>query len=115
MNRLVAKSTLAATALAVSLGTVTAARAGQLDETVIHEKSAVSATVTFSRADLATADGRELLERRIRRAAEKVCGPLSYRDAGSLGILAERRECYNRAVDQAMSEVAAGQLASTAS
>ena len=114
MNTLVIKSTLAAAALAVSLGTITAAKAGQVDETFVQGAAASTQTVSFSRAELATEDGRTAVERRIHNAAEDVCGPLSYRDAGSLQLKMQRKACYKQAVAQAMSQIDADQIASTA-
>lgn len=64
-------------------------------------------SVTYDANDATTNYGREQLEREIRRAAEKVCGPQSLRKAISVGQLGKNRNCYKTSVAQAMKSVKA--------
>ncbi len=112
MKAIAIKSVLAAAALAVTTGISVNAVAGQMDETLVEASSVPTETVTFSRSELATTEGRTSVEARIRNAARKVCGPTDYLRAGSLARAADGKECYNRAVAQAMSQVNADQVAS---
>lgn len=114
MNRFVIKSTLSAAALAVSLGTIMTAKAEQLNETFVQAPGVRTEAVTYSHAELASEDGREAVERRIEKAAEKVCGLESYSITGNVGRYGKAKECYGQAVAQAMSEVNNDQVASIA-
>ncbi len=106
------KSILSAAALAVTAGISTGALADQLDETVVEGIALPTKTVSFSRAELATVEGRETIERKIRNAAEAVCGSRDMRIAGSLAVAADNEACYEDAVAQGMSQLNAGQVAS---
>ncbi len=112
MKAIAFKSILSATALAVTAGISINAAAGQVDETLVEGAAVPSKAVTFSRAELATTEGRDAVERQIRNAAEAVCGSRDVRIAGSLSVLAENEECYERAVNDAMAQLSAGQVAS---
>ncbi len=114
MKNTVIKSTLSVLAVTVSIGVMATAKAEQVDETLVKGEALRTETVTFSRAELATEDGREAFEYRVRHAAEKVCGSVSYREVGSLAIYTRNKECYNQAIADALSQVDRNQVASTA-
>jgi UrcA family protein len=76
MKNIGIKSTLSAAGAACCLGMAMNAKAGQLDEAFVHALAVPTATVSFSRAKLATDEGRAAAEHRIREAAKQVCGPL---------------------------------------
>ena len=59
--------------------------------------------VTYSPADANTSHGRVELERQVRRAAKKVCGPLDLNRAGSMRQLVQNHSCYKKAVTDALS------------
>lgn len=114
MNKFAIKGTLSAAAVALSLGMVMNAKAEQVGETLVQGTAMPSETISFSRAELSTEASRAALEYRIREAAEQVCGSVSYRQAGNLGEYTKRKDCYDQAVSQAMSQIGADQIASTA-
>lgn len=64
-------------------------------------------SVTYNTGDAATNYGRVELERQIRRAAEKVCGPQDLKQAISIGQAVKNRNCYDKAVTKAMNSVQA--------
>ncbi|MFV8818913.1 UrcA family protein [Haliea sp. E17] len=84
-----------------------------LDETTVRASNVPSEKVSYKRSELTTSEGRARVEQRIRRAAEDVCGHSDYRRSGSLHVSAKREECYDRAVDAAMSQIGADQVATT--
>lgn len=112
MKKLAIKSTLSAAAVAVSLGLMANAKAEQLDETFVNGASVPTATVSFSRAELASDEGRAAVELRVHMAAERVCGSQSYREAGGLSRYSDRKACYDQAISQAMSQMGSDQVAS---
>ena len=61
--------------------------------------------VTYSADDAATSYGRVELERQIRRAAKQVCGAQDLRSAGSIGQVMKNRNCYQKAVTDALSSI----------
>ncbi len=63
--------------------------------------------ITYNAQDLTNQYGRERLERLIRSAAEKVCGPQDLRRASSLKQMQENRKCYNDAIAQALGSIPA--------
>jgi len=69
--------------------------------------------ITYSAEMASTAEGRELLERKIRRAAVEVCGPQDLRRAGSLGLMSANRNCYRQAVEEAMRAIKPYGIATT--
>ena len=85
------KSILSAAALAVTAGISTNAVAGQVDETLVEALAVNSKTVSFSRAELNTAEGRATIEREIRNAADAVCGSRDLRIAG-LRVMSENQK-----------------------
>lgn len=112
MKAFAIKSILSAAALAVTAGLSTGAAASQLDETVVEGIAVPTASVSFSRAELATTEGRATVERKVRNAAEAVCGSRDLRIAGSLAAAARNETCYEEAVSQGMSQLNASQVAS---
>ena len=111
MKAIAFKSILSATALAVTAGISINAAAHQMDETLVEASGAPTKTVTFDQSELATLEGRAAIEARVRDAAKDVCGPMDYRRSGGLSELKDRKECYDRAVAQAMSQINADQVA----
>ena len=63
--------------------------------------------VTYNADDAVTNYDRIELESQIRRAAEQVCGPQSLRRAGSIGQVVINRNCYQKAVADALSSIKA--------
>ena len=111
MNRQSFKYSLAATALGVVLGVSAGASADTMDSTVVHASALPTEVVTYKRSELATDEGRAAVERRLRHAAEGVCGSTDLRIAGSLSAVADRQQCAKQAVDRAMSQIGADQVA----
>ena len=110
MNNIAIKSILAAAVLTVTGISANAA------ETAIEEVSVMSSVdpaevVTFKRSELASTEGREAVEARIRDAAKEVCGPTDYHRAGGLHGVKKSKECYHRAVSKAMRQIGADQVA----
>ena len=112
MKSIAMKRILPAVVLTLTAGLSGHAAAGEVNETVVRGHSVPSVTVTYSRAELATADGRAYVERRIRKAAEKVCGSRDLRIAGSLYIVARSEACYDDALAKGMSQLHSEQVAS---
>jgi len=112
MNSNTIKSTLSAAALILVAATSVHAATGQVDETFVQGNAVPTKTVAYSRAELETDDGRAAVEQRIRKAADAVCGPRGYRDAGSLSAAAYNKACYQQAIAQAMTQIDAASIAS---
>jgi UrcA family protein len=112
MKAFALKSIVSAAALAMTASVSLGAAAEQIDETLVEGAAAPTATVTFSRAELATTEGRATIERKIRNAAEEVCGSRDLRMAGGLAAAARNEVCYEDAVVQGMSQLNANQFAS---
>lgn len=104
-------SVVAAAVLAAQSG---AALAGRVDETMVRAGSEEvrSVRVQFRQSEMATAEGRAALQHRIERAAKDVCGPLGAREAGGLRLAVRNHQCYTNAIDSALSQIEAGELAS---
>ena len=73
-------------------------------QTVEEDKVLVSYDVRQS----ASEEGRADLERTIRAAAKKVCGPQDTRSAGSLSAAIDNKACVRNAVARAMRTVNSG-------
>ncbi|KAA1190558.1 UrcA family protein [Pseudohalioglobus sediminis] len=112
MKNIMIKSVLTASVLTMAAAAPLHASADGLTETIVRSKALPSAAVTFHRSELATVDGRRAVVKRVERAAEQVCGDLDYRKLGSLRRAADNRECYDRAVAQAMGQIESAQVAS---
>ena len=52
-----------------------------------------------------------MVENKIKRAAEKVCGPTGYREAGSLAAASHNRKCVEAAMATAVSQLDSSQVA----
>ena len=63
--------------------------------------------VTYDADDAVTNYDRIELERQIRLAAEQVCGSQSLRRAGSIGQVVINRNCYQKAVADALNSIKA--------
>lgn len=64
-----------------------------------------SISVRFADLNLDNDDGVAALYRRLRLAAESVCGPQSLRAAGALMTLRANRQCYDQTLDRAVAEI----------
>ena len=111
MNKTAIKSILSVAALTLTAGYSIGSAAEVVSETVIHGSALQSQSVSYSKVELQTTDGRMAVERRIERAAEKICGPQGLYQAGGISRAAKNRECFDQAVDHAMSQIGADQLA----
>lgn len=87
--------------VAAALAIPTLASADVEVQSVAHNKVLLSYDVDQT----ATEKGRAVLERRIRRAAEQVCGPQDLRTAGTLDELIDNRKCFKNSVARAMRAV----------
>lgn len=61
--------------------------------------------VSYDLKEVSTEQGRAELERQIRRAADRVCGPRTIREAGSFTQSMDNRNCYRAAVERALQAV----------
>ena len=61
--------------------------------------------VTYNAAEATTESVSIELERQVRRAAKKVCGPQYMRSAGSLRRWSQNRDCYKNAVADALDSI----------
>ncbi len=73
--------------------------------------------VSYDLKEVSTEQGRLELERQIRRAADRVCGPRNVREAGSFAQSRYNRDCFNAAVARAMRTVSSstGNIAAVSS
>ncbi len=110
MNKYVTKSTLTAAIFGLAGAFALNASAETMGETTVRAH-APSKAVSYTRSELATADGRAAVEDRIRQAAEQICGSTSLHEAGSIAIVSQRKACRSDAVDRAMSSIGADQVA----
>ncbi|MBL6746429.1 MAG: UrcA family protein [Pseudomonadales bacterium] len=88
-------------AVAVAFAVPTLASADVEVETIDESKVIVSYELT----EAATAKGRAQLERQIKRAAERVCGPQDLRRAGTLAEMMNNRACLKESVASAMNSL----------
>ena len=100
----------------VAAGVSAVAHAGDYSETRVTTTSEGLRTTSVSYADLdmAAADSREALERRLSRAALKVCGSPFRATAGSLSQAVQNKKCSDNAVAAAMREMSASDVTVTA-
>jgi UrcA family protein len=91
------KSIISATTITLVLALTGAAQAA-----VIQSNDSV--TVNTSELNLTTAEGRNALESRLRKAASKVCGSTSLRIVGSVSRLQENKACYKATLAKALEE-----------
>jgi len=92
------------------------ASAGEtLEQTVPSEAiETQSINIAYQGADLASDEGRARLYGKITRAAKAVCGPTGSRAAGGLRLASRNRQCYESAMQAAVSQVEAVQMVSLA-
>lgn len=117
MNKVrVMKQLVGAVVTVAALGAVQAQAdnsGNNYSETVIKSTAVRTQAVSYADLDTSTTDGQESLYHRISNAARKVCGSSDYRITGQLGVAADNEACYRRALNEALSQVNAGQVAST--
>jgi len=58
--------------------------------------------ITYNTEDVTTESGRVEIQRQVRRAAEKVCGPQRMMGSRSIRQLRENRHCFDETVDKAL-------------
>lgn len=107
----IGKSLAALTFAALSLGALQA-HADDYSETLVTSEGVRTQAVSVADLDLQSAGDRERLYHRLSNAAREVCGPADHRVTGHLGAAADNQACYRRALDEALSQVNAGQVAS---
>ena len=112
MNQ-VSKKMAAAAAMGLAAFVSFQASAGEFEETYVEGRKldADYIRIQYSSDALANAAGREELMARIEHAASAVCGPADLREAGSLKLANRNRDCFESAVDDALTQVDAGQVA----
>jgi UrcA family protein len=113
MNKTTIRNTLLAGLAGVVLAGSTLASAADIGVTQVttSAEGVRSAAVSYADLDLSDATARETLHYRIRRAARDVCGSAHVRVAGSVRRASENQACFERAMDQAMSQLSRSQLA----
>lgn len=92
-----------------SAGETVGETAGKTKAGIVQEQI----RITYSPEMASTVEGRERLERKIREAAAEVCGPQHLRRAGSLSLMIANRNCYQKAVADAMSAIKLPGIATT--
>lgn len=90
-------------AVAIAFATPTLASADVAIQSIEEDKVLVS----YDLKAVASEKGRAELERQVRRAAGRVCGPRNLREAGSLTAMRHNRSCFRAAVAKAMETVSA--------
>lgn len=98
LNRLLSAAA-AITLTMITLAAVQPARASEM--------TASTTTVAYSDLDLGTEAGARTLYRRLKTAANHVCGGVDHRDLGRDRIW---RQCYDKALGDAVARVAAPTL-----
>lgn len=102
----------AAAAASFALGFATHANAEE-SRAYLNPAAATTASVSvdYAESDLATAEGRATLQARIKRAAEQVCGPTGYREAGGLAAASHNRKCVEAAIETAVNQLDSSKVA----
>ena len=62
----------------------------------------VSVKVSYSGYDLRTTAGKQMIERKIKQAAQEICGATNYTQSRSLKQVSHSKTCYQDAVQDAM-------------
>lgn len=91
-----------------SVSIVAGAVQATADEAPAQLQAVNAISVSYADLNLESVAGRDTLQKRIDRAAEKVCGPQSTRLAGSLSRAVKAQECYEQARSDAMNAVERG-------
>lgn len=92
---------------AVIAFTVPAIASADIEVSKVEENQVV---VKYSPLNASTAFGRAEIEAQVKRAASQLCGPRSFREAGSLSEMRRNKSCYNEAVKDAMSQLKSSDL-----
>lgn len=74
-------------------------------EVKVSNVTAGAVKISYSSEDLLNEYGRSELEQQIRQAADRVCGPRQLRSAVSLERMMNNRNCYSKAVEDAMRSI----------
>lgn len=95
---------------AVSISTT----AAPLNERAATGSALPAITVSFVQSELSSAEGRAVVERRIRLAAKVVCGSVDHGVSRTLTphAIARNEACYERAVNEAMAQLGSSGIAS---
>jgi UrcA family protein len=117
MNNASLSKVVSATAFSLAVMLSSQANANATQEQAMSSQmiETQSISIPYADRDLATDTGRANLLGKIKRAAKEVCGPTGSREAGGLRFASRNRECYENAMEAAVSQVETGQLASLAS
>lgn len=91
-----------------SVGIVAGAVQATAADSQVQPQAVNTISVSYADLNLESAAGRDTLQKRIDRAAEKVCGPQSARLAGSLSRAVKAQECFQQARLDAMTAVELG-------
>ncbi len=112
MSKLTARKFIVAAAATLAMGGSMLTTAEAINETNVTTKAVVNtATVKYSDLNLSTVAGKQTLFFRVRSAAHEVCGKPGYTQTRSLSNAVETKACVNQAIDNAMAQAAAGQVA----
>lgn len=71
----------------------------------VSDKDENQVIVKYSPLNASTAFGLAEIEMQIKSAASKLCGPRTFREAGTVSEMMRNRSCYNEAVKDAMSQI----------
>ena len=69
-----------------------------------------SVTVSYADLNLDQYDGAKTLYRHLQQASKQACDVQSWREAGSLSLFAEGRQCYRETLSGAVGEINNDQL-----
>ena len=97
----------------VAAGVSAVASASDYSETLVTTtaEGLRTTSVSYADLDLNAADAQEALERRLSRAARKVCGSPYRATAGSMSQASENRQCADNAVAAAMRDISESDVA----
>ncbi|GAB3274496.1 UrcA family protein [Parahaliea aestuarii] len=90
------------------------AQAENYSETLVKSPAVRTQAVSYDDLDISSSEGMQTLHYRISAAARDVCGSNDHRITGHLSAAVDNQACYERAVNEALSQINAGQVASTA-
>lgn len=106
MNISTRRGAISAAALSLTIGFCAQVGAEEVqDYSIPAATSTQSVSIHYAPADLSTKESRAILQSKIKQAAEQVCGPTGYREAGSLAIASHNRKCVNDALEAAHSQL----------
>jgi|TARA_Y100000031_G_scaffold137557_1_gene162600 UrcA family protein len=83
---------------------IPAVASAEIESSQVNE---VEVRITYTNCDVATSSGRIELERQVRQAAEKVCGPQNLSRTGSIRQLMINKDCFEKAVANALRSIQA--------